>query len=211
MTTVKSPVKGNKTTEIIVGAAAAKLTTVVKGIKDAVIEVEKLEQKAQDGTLRVSDLEDKIGGLEQDLKNKIGQNKIELQQAYDANKESFARQWLQSMNMACIQSEELEALKNNLENATMKVEETVSNAVKAATGAMANTQKNELALAKLQHEKDQASTVAELAQAKSQITFLEAQVKMWKDALDAQRAAETERSKHGAINTLNVGSPSNGR
>jgi molecular chaperone GrpE (heat shock protein) len=210
MENVKTPVAkkvGNKTTEIIVGTAVSKLTTVVKGINDAVQEVNKLETRIQDGTLKVTDLEDKIGGLEQDFKNKVAQSKIELEQAYTANRESFVGQFLAEKKMAMIPSKELGDLQLKLEEATSKVEDAVSKAVGIATGTMKSAHANEIKIANLEHEKKEANNMAEITQLKAQNKFLEDQVSHWKNMLDAQVKAETERAKYGAINTLNVGTP----
>ncbi len=206
-TTKKSVSKGNKTTEIIVGAAVAKLTGAIVSLNTVVAEVGKLEQKASDGILKVSDLEDKIGGLEQDLKNKTAQSKIELEQAYNSNKENFVGQYLAEKKLTAVDSMEYGQLQVKLEEATKNVADTVKAEVGKAVGIEQNNSKNALAIQKLEFEKVQAQSTAQLSQSASQITFLEAQVKMWKDALDAERAAGVERAKASSIGTLNVGQP----
>ena len=196
--------KGNKTTEIIVGAAANKLSTAVKGLNSAIEEVGKLEVKAQDYTLQISDLEDKIGGLKQDLQNKVAQNKIELQQQYDTDKKAFAVKWLTENDMIFILNDELTKLKESLVEAQMNVEEKVSKAVGAATGALKSDYVNQLKLTTLEHEKKEADNSAKITQQESQIKFLNEQVVMWKTALEDERRASVERAK-ASIGTLNIG------
>lgn len=205
-TTQKPAAKGNRTTEIIIGSAAAKLETAVKAMNTAVVEVGKLEEKAQAHTLKVTDLEDKIGSLEQDLKNKTAQNKIELQQAYDADQKAFADKYLQSQGMTAIGTDELEELKADLEEATDKMSENVNKAVGAATSALKKEHDAADALAKMTFEKKEAENTAKITQLEAQVKFLTEQVGYWKKALEDERAAGVERAKASSIGTLNVGS-----
>lgn len=209
--TTAAPKKGNKTTEIIIGTAASKMEAAVKSLLQVAPEISKLQETVNQGTLEVSNLEDKIGGLKQDYTNKVAQNKIEIQQAYDSDAKSFADRWLNTNNMEAIPCDELETIKNELEEATIKVSETVNKAVGAATGSMKKDYDNAIAIQKLEHEKKEANNQAEIVQLKNQVSFLTEQVNHWKTMLDSQVKAETERAKYGQINTLNVGNPQGSR
>lgn len=209
-TNTKAPVAkkaliGNKSTEIIVGAAAAKLSTAVKGLSSVVEEIGKLDQRVLDSTLQVTNLEDKIGGLEQDLKNKTAQNKIELQNQYDTDRKAFVDKWLSENGFICTTQENLDELEEKLEAATTKMEDTIKKEVSAATGAMASKHNSELKILGLEHEKKEAANLAEIAQLKNQNAFLATQVDNWKLMLDKQVAAETSRAQYGAVHTINVG------
>ncbi len=202
---VKKNQPGNKTTELIIGAASMKFDSSLRGLLSVVPEIQKLTTVIQDGTLQVTDLEDKIGGLKQDLENKKAQNKIELQQAFDTNQRTFIDKWMTDNKMVFLPSDELQKLKTDLLYATDKVGEQVQKAVGAATNNLKTEHINEIKLAKLEHEKSQANNLAELVQLKNQIKFLEAQCADWKNQCSSQMTAETERAKYGAVGTINVG------
>lgn len=208
MSDVKTPVKkitGNKNTELVIGAAAQKLETAVKAIADAANTASKLQDTVQTATLQVVNLEDRIGGLEQEYKNKEAQAKISLQQAFDSNREGFVKSFLSEKGLTSLPGSELTELQAKLEKATKDVSQTVAAAVGAATGAMKITHENELKIKDLTNQTTAAENTARIKQLEEQNKFLTEQVQSWKDSLTAERAAGIERAKSGAINTLNVG------
>jgi transcriptional regulator with GAF, ATPase, and Fis domain len=205
---VKAPAKkGSRTTEIVIGAGAAKLETVLKGITSGIEILNKLPETIKTTTLEVVNLEDKIGSLKQQLTNEIAQNKIEIEQAYNSNKREFVDKWLEDNNMTVIETDELDEMKTELEDLAKDKADAINQAVAAATGAMKKENDHALALAKAENEKKEASNTAEITQLKAQNKFLEEQVGHWKTMLESQQKAETERAKYGQISTLNVGNP----
>lgn len=207
----KTTTKGSKTTEIIIGSAAAKLTNAVAGMRNAVIEVEKLEGRANDATLQVVNLEDQIGSLKSELSNQKSQNQLELKLAYESDKQSFVSQFLAEKDSKMVSNEEWQKVNNDLYIAKNEQDRAINTAVASATNALKSAHANEIKVAELQHASKEAANNAEITQLKNQNKFLEEQVTMWKAALDAERAAGIERAKAGAINTLNVGGTTQGR
>lgn len=202
----KAPAKkGNKTTEIIIGAGAAKLVTAVAALNTVVEVIGKLPQQAQENVILITDLEDKIGGLKQDLANQIAQNKIEVAQAYEADKRSFVNKWLAENNMTCLETSELNEMKNDLEEATTKMNDNIQKAVGAATGSLKKEHENELKMKTLEFEKKEADNLATIKQNGETIKFLNEQVGFWKKALEDEREAGVKRAQASSIGTLNVG------
>lgn len=201
----KKVLVGNKSTEITIGAAANKLSTAVKGMLSVVDELGKLDAGLLDRTLQITNLDDKIGGLEQDLKNKTAQNKIELQNQFDTDKKAFVDKWLADNGFVCTTEEEIIELKEKLEAATTDVEAAIKKEVSIVTNSMTAKHNSDLKILGLEHEKKEANNLAEISQLKSQNAFLATQVDNWKIMLDKQVAAETARAQYGAINTLNIG------
>lgn len=197
--------KGNKTTEIILGSAALKLEAAVKAISGAVEEVAKLDQKAGECTLTVSNLEDKIGGLKQDLANQQAQNKLELELQYKADQRSFAETWLSANNYAYLPSSELQDLKTKLVRATTEVDQTVAKAVASATGAMTTRFESEQKIKEMEYKTSEATNLATIQQLRSEVAVWKNQAEQWQKALDAERQAGVERQKASAIGTLNLG------
>ena len=77
-------------------------------------------------------------------------------------------------------------------------------AVGAATGSMKKDHDNALAMAALTHEKKEADNLANIKQLTSENKFLQDQIVHWKNMLDNQMKAETERAKYGQISNLNI-------
>lgn len=214
MSEVKAAAKkavGNKTTEIIVGTAASKLATAVAGFKAVIEQVGGLEELAGQGILKVSDLEDKIGGLEQDLKNKTAQNKIDLQQQYDTDKEVFVQKYCNENGMTTVKTEEYEELKDSLEEATTNMEANIAKEVGKAVGIEKNNSANALKVAELEAKAKDATNVATIAQLKEQVTFLTSQCKILNESLTAEREAGIKRAQAASISTLNIGGTTQGR
>jgi hypothetical protein len=203
--------KGNKTTELVIGAGASKLMTAVTQLKSVVEVIDQLPAKVQENVLLVSDLEDKIGGLKQQLENQTAQNKIELQQAYDADKQTFVNKWMNDNKMTAVEVSTFTKMEETIE----KAEEVLENTVKAEVAKAVNIEKsnstNALKVMQLEHEKKEASNQAEITQLKQQNKFLEEQMGYWKTALEDERKAGIERSKASAISTLNIGGTTQGR
>lgn len=202
---------GTKTTELILGAGAAKIVAAVKSLKETIIVVDQLQEKIDNGVLEVMNLEDKVGALQQKLKNDTEQNRLEIQQAYKNDEKSFVDKWLQGQSMTAILTTDLTKLKDDLSAATTKMQDTVNAEVGKAKAIEKANSENAIKIANLEHEKKEASNTAEIAQLKAQIKFLESQLQNATDLLKKQMEQETERAKHGAINTLNVGGTTQGR
>jgi hypothetical protein len=205
MSTTAAPKKGNKTTEIIIGSAASRMEAAVKSLLQVAPEVEKLQTTIANGTLEVVNLEDKIGALKQDYTNKVAQNKIELEQAYKADAKGYVDEYLAKNNLTAIETDELDEMKNDLEEATTKMEANISKAVVAATSSLKKDHDNADALAKMTFEKKEAENTAKITQLEGQVKFLTEQVGYWKKALEDERTAGVERAKASSIGTLNVG------
>lgn len=195
--------KGNKTTEIIIGAANLKLSSAVKALTEGLAVVGQLEEKVQDGVLQVTDLEDKIGGLEQDFKNKKAQQEIDLKLAYDSKRVEFVQEYLDKNNLETITSAELQELKSKAFVTEAETQQAISSAVGAATSSMKKEHEADKKIAALEHEKKEASNVAEINQLKQQNKFLEDQLNNMRTLLNKQMEQETERAKHQPAIHLN--------
>jgi hypothetical protein len=181
------------------------LATAVKNLNSAVNEVNKLDDRILTSTLTVTNLEDQIGGLEQNLKNKIAQNKIELQNQFDTDKKAFVDKWLEENGFVCTTEENLAQLNEKLEAATTNMEANIRKEVAIVTSSMTAKHNSEMKIKELELANKEAANTAEITQLKSQNAFLATQVDNWKLMLDKQVAAETARAQYGAINTLNIG------
>lgn len=203
---VKANPKGTKGTELILGAAASKLEAGTKSLLDVIKEVAKLDEKINQNILLIADQEGKLEAIAIQLKNDIAQNKIELQQQYDADQKAFVVAWMQENNFQMISKEELDGMKTQIAQAASLLESTVKKEVGAATGILKAQHEGEKKLAEAQFNATQASNTAEIAQLKLQNSFLTQQVNDWKDAADKARQATVDVAKAGGV-TQNFSDP----
>lgn len=170
-------------------------------------EVAKLEVKAHENTLKVTDLEDRIGGLQQELANKIAQNKIDIQLAYDSDVKSFVEKYLRENNMTTIEVVVLSDLKSELNKVKDNFDSNLKAEVAKAVAIEKSNSANALKMMELEQKHTEAANKAQIEQLNAKVEFLEEQVDSWKEALAAERTASVERAKASSIGTLNVGNP----
>jgi predicted nucleic acid-binding Zn-ribbon protein len=196
---------GNKATEVIIGQAASKLSTAVKGIMDAQGEITKLADKADEYALIIVSQETKLSELEQEYKNRLNQARIELQQSLSADRARFVQEWLSENKLTTISNEELASLNSALVNAESNLEKEIKAAEARAFGIAKADKESALKIASLEHAQKEASNVAEISHLKNEVASLKAQVEMLTKQLDEQRKATVEVAKAGSIGTIQVG------
>lgn len=192
--------KGTQKSEAILGTAVVKLASGVKALSEVSETISQLGEQIHDNLLIISDQETKIAEQAQTLKNNIGQNKIELDQAYQRDKYAFVEEWLKANNKVAIDQEELEELREELTQAETATAAEVKKEVGIITGVLTtrfNAEKREL---ELTFKAQEAQNIAQLAQKDDKIKFLEEQVKNWMDALTKERDASVARAQASSIN-----------
>lgn len=196
--------RGTKTTEVILGSAAARLESGLKSLSGVVESVAKLEEKINQNALFISDQEATIAAKGMELRNLIAQNKIELQQAYEANKEGFVRGWLLEKDYQIIKSADLVQLRNDLTAAKADTNAQINREVAIVTNTLNRNHESAKKEYELEFKAKEAQNVAALAQKDDKIKFLEEQVASWKKALDDEREASVKRAQAAQIQNLNV-------
>ncbi len=198
-------VTGNKSSEMIIGMAASKLSSAVTQLVAAAAVVGQFEEKVKKGTLEIGNMEDQIGSLQQDFINRKAQIQIDTQLAYDANKKTFAEMWLAENGLVSVPGEELGKLHTDLANALQNTEATVKREVAIVTNRLTSDAKNAADLAAMQFKMTEAANVAKITNLEEKCKFLEAQVATYIAQLSAEREAGIKRQQAGSIGTLNVG------
>lgn len=205
---VKKKVTGNKTTELIIGTAASKLTTGIVALQATVEAIGQLEEKAKQNTLVLLEQEDKMGALEQELSNKKAQNKYEIELAYKTDKKAFVDEWLSVNKMSAVTDAEWLEMQEKLSKSDSNLEAAVKKEVAIVTSSLKAEHTSALKVMQLEHEKKEAANTAEINQLKLQNQFLTDQMNHWKSMLEKQMQAETERAKHQPaihVNGTNTG------
>lgn len=207
---VKKKTVGNKTTEVIVGSAAAKLNSAYKSLKDALTEADKLEDKVQESTLKLTDLEQKISETALELNNRIAQNKVELELAYKADKRVLAEQYLSENSLISVSKEEYDNLETKYSNLRADFDKELNAAVGKQKGILNSDYDNKVKMNELEYKAKEAGNMAALQQKDTEINSLKEQIRSLEKMIEANRNAEVERAKASSIGTLNVGT-GNGR
>jgi len=203
--TITKKVTGNKSSEMIIGMAASKLSSAVTQLIAAAAVVSTFEEKVKEGTLQIGNMEDQIGTLQQDFVNKKAQIQIDIQLVYDANRESFAQKWLAENNLVTIGGNELANLQNELQMAKENTDNAVKKEVAIVTNRLTSDAKNVADLAVMQHKMNEANNNAKITNLEEKCKFLEGQVASYTLQLNAEREAGIKRQQAGSIGTLNVG------
>jgi hypothetical protein len=191
--------KGTKTTEVILGTAASKLGSGLKFMAEMMTEIGKLEVKVEENVLLIADQEAKIAENNLALKNQIAQNKIELQQAYNSDREAFVEQWMIENNCAAITKDELQKLKNDLETVQKEKEAEIKKEVAIVTNTLTRNFNSEKREYELQFVAKEAQNTAALAQKDEKIKFLEQQVELAWNALKEEREARVKVAQASTI------------
>jgi hypothetical protein len=191
--------KGTKTSEVILGTAAIKLGAGMKALGDMIGEIDKLTAKVNENILIISDQEDKIAAKALELKNAVAQNKIELQQAYESDKEAFVQTWLNENDYEMISTTDLSDLKDELEKAISDTDKEVKREVAIVTNALTSKHAADKREYELTFAAKEAQNIAALSQKDEKIKFLEAQVLSWQTALDKEREASVQRAQAGTV------------
>ena len=191
--------KGTQKTEAIIGTAATKLSAAVKGIQEAAQTASKLEEQLTDYNLRVTDLEGKIGGLEQEYANKKAQQEIDLGLSYKAAQRAFASKFLDENGMIAVVVEEDKKVRNELDTLKANYEKEVASKVAAATNSINTNIENKIKLLEAEYKAKEAQNIARIENLTSQLAFANEQAKLWKESLDAEREAGVKRSANSAV------------
>lgn len=192
--------KGTQKSEAILGTASVKLGTGVKALEEVVETISKLPQQIADNLLIISDQENKIDEQALELKNSIAQNKIELGQAYESDKQGFVEVWLKENEKVAIDQSEFEELREELSEAEKATEAAVKREVAIVTNTLTRNFESAKKEYELTYAAKEAQNLAALSQKDEKISFLEKQVAAWQKALEDEREASIKRAQASSIN-----------
>ena len=192
--------KGTQKTELIIGTAATKLAAAVANIKGAVETATQLEQQLTDYNLKVSDLEGKIAGLEQEYANKKQQAEIDLGLQFKAAKQNFAKSFLTENGMIAVVVEEDNKVKEELASLKKSFEDEVTKRVSAATNSIQSSVNNKIALLESEYKAKEAGNLAKIENLTAQLEFANQMAAKWEKQLNDEREASVKRASASAVN-----------
>ena len=196
--------KGNSQTEMIIGSAVNDLKKVIAAAEGATKNVAKLAEEAEKQQGIIAQREDQIKELDVQFAEAKRQKEVKMELELKENERKAVDTILAKQDLVAVDKASYAKFQSDISTIKSEAETEAQKSVHAATGSMKKQHENDLALQKAGFEKEQATTSAQLANAQSQIKFLEEQVKLWKESVDAERAAGVERAKASSIGTLQV-------
>jgi hypothetical protein len=196
---------GSAKTELIIGSAVAGLNNALKAFTSATSTIDKFQEQVDQLTLIHTELETKIENLEQEKKNKIAQNNLDLKIAYDTDRAKFAADYATSMRSTIVETSVFEQMKSKIIKLESEFKAEVDNAIKGIQAAAEAKALADMNLYKAERSAEEAETKAELKSLQARLDAATKEIESWKKALEDERSASVERAKAGAINTLNVG------
>jgi chromosome segregation ATPase len=200
------------TTEVVLGRAAQSLSKAVAEAKVTFEQLNTLESKAEELTLKVANKEEELANIEVQIAEKERQAKVELEVRLKENAIRTASEVLAGQGKVAINSTELNDLRDELTQLKSDFATQVRAEIGKAEGIAKSRYESELKLKDAEFKAKEASNTAEIESLKKEVTSLKEQSAKWEQALSAERQASIERAKASAIGTIQVGSDTaNGR
>lgn len=196
--------KGNSQTELIIGSAVNEFKKVIANVENATKKVGELAAEAEKQQGIIAQREDQIKELDVQFAEAKRQKEVQMSVELKENEKKTVDEILARQGLVAISKTEHEKLTTDAAKIKAEVEAESKKELAIVTNSMKSKHENEMALAKAEFEKTQATTAADLANSAKQIAFLNEQVGMWKGALDAERTASVERAKASAIGTVSI-------
>lgn len=196
--------KQTQSTEVILGTAATKLTRGLEELKNVGSVLGELASKAETLTAEIAQKEERTAALDVEFAEKKRQAEVSLKLEMQANSEQAVTTILNSQNKIAIDQTEYQGTLNALKNLRADFDKDVQTKVGQAVDQAKKEWESEKKLMEATANAQEAQIKAELSQKEDQIEFLQSQIQDWKDALKAEREAGVERSKAGAVGTINV-------
>jgi len=201
----KSKSVGNKTTEIVIGAAYLKLQAASKSLQEGVKQSEELVKIVEENTLKVTNLEDKIGALTTEYEEKRKKITFDLDLDYRSDKEKFVRNYVTENSLVLVKKEEYEDLNKKISDLSQGSQKAVNEALSSQKSQLEKDHKAEISILNSSFSAKEAENKATIESLKNQLAAALQSVEDWKKALDQERLAGIERAKASSIGTLNVG------
>src|ERR1700748_2372068 len=185
--------KTSHTTEVVLGAASSSLRKGITELKEAAEHLESLHLKSDDLQLQVVAKEGQIEELSIAFAEKLRAHEVEFGLKVKENSLKVVEDTLSLHHLVAVPKQELELLKQEVQEWGVKFEDKVNEKVKASSGAIAGTFDQKTKLLEAEYKAKEAQNLASIESLKSQVTSLEGQIAVWKTQLDAERDASVQR------------------
>lgn len=201
-------VAGTRTSEQIIGTAAAKLTAASKAALDAWKQVEKIEEAVQTSTLKLTDVEQKISESEVIYQQKLSQQKFDMELAFKTDQVKFCNDYLSTNNLISVRKEDYDKLNQSLTSLQSEFNAKVASEVNSVKETLQRNYENDIKLKESEFNARQAQNTADIDSLTRQLKAANDTAEQWREALVAERQAGVERAKAASIGSVNLSSPS---
>lgn len=198
-TLTKKPV-GNKTTEVLIGGAASKLSAAAVSITSAINSIETMEEKCEELSLIIVNREERITELDQLYKQKEETLKFELELQAKQYPEMLLQSYLNNTNQVAVSTrkyQELVAVEKDFQINLSTIKSTLEKDLRTDF-------QNQLETEKLKGVADTAVLKAELQQKESEIKFYRDSISRLEKEVEAGRALTQSVAEAGKIGAINI-------
>lgn len=166
--------------------------------------VKGLGDKVEELQATIAGKEDKIVELDTQFAEKKRAAEVELAVNIKANQTQVIDTLLKGQGKVAIEINELNKVQSALSTLTTDFDSKLKAETAKANAIAENSYKHQKALDESSYKEREATNSAKISTLESQNAFLAEQVKMWQDALSAERQAGIERAKASAVGTINL-------
>lgn len=203
--------KGNATTEVIIGSAAAKLTAGVAQLNAAAEVIKGLATQSSNLAIEITSREDRVAQLDIEFKEKKRSKEVELALEVQADRVKVVDAYVKEHGKVLLSQDEVDRQNDELSTLKSNFSEEVSKGINAATANMKRQHESELALKDAQFRAQEAENKSRITSLEQQLESAREETKRAWTALDEERKAGVQRAQAQGQATVNVGTPSNGR
>lgn len=202
-TTTKPATKkvvGSKTTEILLGSASAKLSAAVVSIKDFFSKIDDMERKSEELVLEIANKENMIQSLEVIYDQKNKQMNFDLELAAKEKTAELLEEHLRATNQVLVPAKKLADLTRTSNDFNVMLSTEISKVEKD----MKETLESQLSNYQHQQRADNATNLAELAQAQKEVDLYKQQIQRLEAELVAARELVEKVANAGKIGSINI-------
>jgi hypothetical protein len=196
---------GSATTEIVLGSASKALAKAKEEILVAVGQIQNLDERGDELSLKISNKEEEIKGLEVQFAERKRQLNVQLELDVKADKMAVVNSVLNEEDKIAVNRFDFQGLQTEVTTLKKEMDTKVQAEVAKTKAIMERNFENEKKLQEANYSAKEADNKSKIGVLEQQKTFLEAQNKQLIDQLNAEREAGIKRAQAGAIGNINLG------
>lgn len=206
MAKTTTPAKKSATTELVLGQAAQNITKAVTELNTATASVNKLGELVEGLSLQVANKEEAIVALDVQYAEKERQLQVTLDVNFKENTDRVVSAYLTEVGKVAILKSDYASLQKELTDTKAGAEAETKKQVAIVAGTLKSQHENDVKLLQSENQNKTIENTATIKVLTEKNAFLEQQVTLLYNQLNAERAAGIERAKAGSVGSINVSS-----
>lgn len=193
--------------ELVLGQAAKHLFAGLKQLEEVTKKCQELPNTVETYELKIANSEAKLAELTNKFELEKQNITAELEILRKTKIEEMLTNHCSQMKKVLVPVEYYTKLTTELDELKKDFAAKVSSEVNAKINYVQKDFETKSKLVDAEYKTKEAQNLALIDQLKNQLSSASAQAAEWREALNSERAASIERSKHSAIGAVNVGQP----